>query len=37
MNLKRWFIEVYRVNEVKAITHEWYPIAKNLSQMFSNA
>ena len=32
--VKKWFEEVYKVDEVKAITHEWYQIGKGMAQMF---
>lgn len=34
-NIKRWFAEVYKVQEVKNITHEWYQIAKGMAEMFA--
>jgi hypothetical protein len=34
--VKRWFAEVEKVEEVKAVTHEWYQIAKGLREAFSN-
>lgn len=34
--VKRWFAEVYKVEQVKAITHEWYQVAKDMKTFFSN-
>lgn len=34
--VKRWFEEVYQIPEVKAITHEWFQTAKQVSKMFKS-
>ena len=34
-NLAKWFKNVYSINEVKTITHQWYSIGKQFNEMFS--
>jgi glutathione S-transferase len=30
--VKRWYADVYQIPEVKAITHEWFQVAKAVSK-----
>ena len=32
--VRRWFEEVYQVEAVKTITHEWYQVAKKMRRNF---
>ena len=34
--IKRWFSEVYKIPEIKSITHEWYQIAKGMTNLFES-
>jgi hypothetical protein len=34
--IKRWYDTVYQVEEVKAITHEWYQVVKSRIPLFES-
>lgn len=34
-HVRKWFVEVYKVKEVKEITHQWYQVGEGMAQMFA--